>query len=334
MNHKIIALIVTVALILAFFVLPSIVRSSIPQVTYTRGSQSQQVGKIVCQGFIEAGERAELYITAPVVADQVAVQVGDFVVQGDLLCSINEIATRAIIYSPEVGADLVKEYLQSASSSAELSALMAGNSVETFSFVFQPQYHSPISGTVTEVNIADRTLYNSPAAAIVVEDLEHLNATIYVPQADILQVQVGSEALISGEGIQGELAGHVTAINPSAVRKVGNSGPEALVPVTVALDNAAGQIRPGYVVTAQLSTAAPSSGLLLPYQAVKQDDENQEYVQVLSSGYRVEKRLVTTGNETAEQTEILSGLESSDIVIIEDIAENTRVRLGEQMDGD
>ena len=55
---------------------------------------------------------------------------------------------------------------------------------------------------------------------------------------------------------------------------------------------------------------------------------------MLSSGYRVEKRLVTTGNETAEQTEILSGLESSDIVIIEDIAENTRVRLGEQMDGD
>ena len=334
-NHKIAALAVTVALIAGFFVLPGIVRSQIPQVSYTRGTRSDRVDSISCQGFLEAGDRAEIYITAPVVTDTVHVSVGDRVSHGDVLCTINKAATQAVLASPQISAQLLEEYFQSGSVSAsELSALVAGNAGEGFQFAYQPEYLSPVSGTVTEVNITGSTLYNSAAAAIVIEDLDTVKATVYVPQADILGVEVGDHASVYGDGISGNLSGIVTAISPSAIRMVSTAGTEALIPVEITLNAPAGQARPNYAITADLYSSVQGAGTLVPYQAVKQDEENNEYVQVLGTGYRVEKRIVTTGEETAEQTEILSGLQPGDIIILDEVEENTLVRLGESMDGD
>ena len=231
--------------------------------------------------------------------------------------------------SPELTSDFLKSYLENPETSS-LESLLSASSLgeQSVQLAAAPEYASAINGTVTAVNLQSDSLYNSPQAAIVVEDLSELRTELYVPQAGVAGIEPGDKVLIQGAGITGEISGEVVSINPSAMQSLQNGALQVLVPVQVRLTSDSKGARPGYAVTAQILSRSSTDGLFIPYQAVCQDEENQEYVWLLSNTGAAVRRPVTTGEETAEMTQILSGITAEDIVLIgENLQSGQPVRL-------
>ena len=238
-------------------------------------------------------------------------------------------ATGLLMTSPELTSDFLKSYLENPETSSLESLLSAsGLGEQSVQLAAAPEYASAINGTVTAVNLQSDSLYNSPQAAIVVEDLSELRAELYVPQAGVAGIEPGDKVLIQGAGITGEISGEVVSINPSAIQSLQNGALQVLVPVQVRLTSDSKGARPGYAVTAQILSRSSTDGLFIPYQAVCQDEENQEYVWLLSNTGAAVRQPVTTGEETAEMTQILSGITAEDIVLIgENLQSGQPVRL-------
>ena len=225
--------------------------------------------------------------------------------------------------SSELTSDFLKSYLENPETSSLESLLSAsGLGEQSVQLAAAPEYASAINGTVTAVNLQSDSLYNSPQAAIVVE------AELYVPQAGVAGIEPGDKVLIQGAGITGEISGKVVSINPSAMQSLQNGALQVLIPVQVRLTSDSKGARPGYAVTAQILSRSSTDGLFIPYQTVCQDEENQEYVWLLSNTGAAVRQPVTTGEETAEMTQILSGITAEDIVLIgENLQSGQPVRL-------
>lgn len=112
-----------------------------------------------------------------------------------------------------------------------------------------------------------------------------------------------------------DLQGSITAIAPYATEKTsitGQSACETMVRMEVCDP---GFLRPGYRATAKVVVAARENALLLPYEAVGQDDSGQEYVMKLQ-GLRLVKQVVETGSELDDRVEICEGLQVQDAVML------------------
>ena len=115
--------------------------------------------------------------------------------------------------SPELTSDFLKSYLENPETSSLESLLSdSGLGEQSVQLAAAPEYASAINGTVTAVNLQSDSLYNSPQAAIVVEDLSELRTELYVPQAGVAGIEPGDKVLIQGAGITGEISGEVVSI--------------------------------------------------------------------------------------------------------------------------
>ena len=327
--HRILVLTAGGLLAVGAALLPTAYYQNIPTARYVTASTQLGTESVSCSGQILAFDRAETYITSPVVTEDVLVEVGDQVAAGQVLCTVDLPATGLLMTSPELTSDFLKSYLENPETSSLESLLSAsGLGEQSVQLAAAPEYASAINGTVTAVNLQSDSLYNSPQAAIVVEDLSELRAELYVPQAGVAGIEPGDKVLIQGAGITGEISGEVVSINPSAMQSLQNGTLQVLIPVQVRLTSDSKGARPGYAVTAQILSRSSTDGLFIPYQAVCQDEENQEYVWLLSNTGAAVRQPVTTGEETAEMTQILSGITAEDIVLIgENLQSGQPVRL-------
>lgn len=326
--QRILALAAGVLMAVGAAAVPAAYYQNIAAAQYITASSQPGTETVNCSGQILAYNRAETYITSPVVTEDVLVKVGDQVEAGQALCTVNLPATGLLMTSPELTADYLKSYLEGQGQSLESLAAAAGAEKTGVQLAAAPEYSSAIRGTVTSVNIQADSLYNSPQAAIVVEDLSELRAELYVPQAGIAEIKPGDKVLLQGAGISGELSGEVVSISPSATQSLQNGALQVLVPVQVRLTSDSKGAKPGFAVTARIFSQSSIDGLFIPYQAVCQDEDNQEYVWVLSAAGTAARQPVTTGEETAEMTQILSGITEDDIVLIgEQLSAGKPVRL-------
>jgi hypothetical protein len=106
------------------------------------------------------------------------------------------------------------------------------------------------------------------------------------------------------------MAAHVSAIGvmPTSSTTSGSSGAVSY-PVTVVLDQGASGVRTGMSATADIVTGR-ASGLVVPNQAVKAG-----MVTVERNGVRAQQR-VQTGVVGDTSTQILSGLQQGDLVVV------------------
>ena len=56
--------------------------------------------------------------------------------------------------------------------------------------------------------------------------------------------------------------------------------------------------------------------ITVPYEAIRQDEENQEYVYIYKDG-KAYRRNIITGTELREETEVCTGLEVGECVILQ-----------------
>jgi hypothetical protein len=174
-----------------------------------------------------------------------------------------------------------------------------------------------VSGSGSSSNGASAATGSSSSSAfITLADLHRLTMDVSLSEADIGDVKVGQSATVTVNAADDvELAAHVASIgvlasSSSTSTGTSTSGSGAVsYPVTVVLEQGAKGVRSGMSATADIVTAR-ASGVVVPSQAV-----TGSTVTVLENGKRTTRR-VQTGVVGDSSTEILSGLEAGETVVV------------------
>jgi HlyD family secretion protein len=185
---------------------------------------------------------------------------------------------------------------------------------------------TPISGIVT-----DRPLFPGETAAtgtpiVTVMDTSTMIAKLHIAQAQAQQLSVGSSASVSVPGVDEPLDAKVSLISPAL-----DPG-STTVEVWVRVANSTGKLKAGTTAHVTLKGRTAQNALLIPTEAVQRSAEGAgKIVMVVASDGTAAKRNVTVGIQTAESTQILSGLKPEDMVITAGgygLDEGTKVKIG------
>lgn len=168
------------------------------------------------------------------------------------------------------------------------------------------QVTSPIAGTVTRVNakvgrFADKIEDDKPM--FIIENLDVLEMKVSVSEYSIGKVQVGQEAVISADILNGRtIGGQVTAISPTGEEKGGGST-ERVIPTTIQIMEDDTGLIAGITARAKIVLNEAEDAWIVPISSVL---ETEEGFCVMTVEQGAIKRIpVTTGVESDIQVQII-----------------------------
>ncbi len=272
---------------------------------------------------IEAEEAIDVYAQATGLVAVVLVEEGDHVKAGQVLVRLVDEALR-------LGADEARVNFQKLSSSFKRSQglfdrnLLSREDYEQRKFTVEEakirwersklsldhaSVRSPVDGVVAErsVKLGDRISPSSKLYSLV--DLKSLIAQVHVPGRDMRFIAKGQNAEVTTDFLPGEtFHGHVERISP-----VVNPG-SGTFKVTLELDDAASQLRPGMFITTHIVTATHPTAVLVPKKAIVYDD-GFPHVFVVGDSLATRVRL-DVGFEDSDNLEVLDGAKQGDRIVV------------------
>src|SRR5262249_29699246 len=142
-------------------------------------------------------------------------------------------------------------------------------------------------------------------------DPNKVRVNVQVDESDISQVQVGQSAIVTFDALgQQKLDGKVSVIAPTGATTQGVVGYQ----VIIELDGAQG-VRPGMTATAQIVKDEQDDVVRVPSGAAPRQGANR-VVQVLAADGTTETHTVQVGLTNDTSTEIVSGLDAGDKVVL------------------
>ncbi len=167
------------------------------------------------------------------------------------------------------------------------------------------------SGYISSRNAEVGQMATPGAAMFTIKNTNALIAEIEVTESVISYIHQGTKAVIDVEsaGLE-DISGEVTLVNPTKNEQSG------MYTVQVAVNNDSKKLNIGMFADVSLITESSSAAITLPTEAIMIEGE-ENYVYVASpDGKTAEKRVVITGIEGDEITEIVTGITIGDRVII------------------
>ena len=304
----------TAALCLSLAVYGGTVRSQTPQVALYTVTTQQMTTSITCDGTIEEVSKKDIYVNTPVLASDVKVSVGDEVKKGEKLLTIDRetSASMSFALSGLDSANFSQEVL-SQLSSGSVSVPSSGTAASAEEI--PEAVYAPVSGVVTSVNVTESSLTSPSQSLITISDLSQLRVKVSIPENEVGEVKVGQTAVITGTGFQDrEYTGTVERIYPTARQQGTSASSESVVDALISISSPDEYLKPNFTATARIVTDSPQDVLLAPYEAIRQDENGQEYVYIYSGGSAI-RRDITTGREYADGAEVLSGIRKGDRIV-------------------
>lgn len=178
----------------------------------------------------------------------------------------------------------------------------------------QAQIIAPIDGQVANVQIreGEQAAPGSPAISILDEAAYHI--TVSVDEIDIDRVEVGQPVTIILDALPDEpVQGVVSEIAPTSTS---TSGVVTYL-VTINIDNAAADLRPGMSASAAITVDELDDVLVVPNWAVRLNrDTGEAFVLIRSADGTIKEVVVETGLRNEQFSEVLSGLSEGDVVVL------------------
>ncbi len=259
---------------------------------------------VSCTGKVEDSAHQEVLVDETCVIGEVLVESGAMVTEGEPLFRVDREAT-------------LKVLAQNDASLAVKNAM-----TDTAPTVIL----SPSSGRVSglQYEVGDTVDKNSVCA--VIEQTEPVQIRLSIPERSIRRVAVGQPVLISGVGFQQDsYRGVIREISSTAKEKLNGAVTETTVEAVVSLaeGEADESLRVGLSAKAAITVSGEPAGFVIPYDAVLEDEQNREYVYVLS-GNTAEKRVITPKSELPAGYLVTEGFENGEQVILtpEQVTEN------------
>jgi HlyD family secretion protein len=194
---------------------------------------------------------------------------------------------------------------------------------------------APFAGIVTTIHVAEGEL--SSGVAVELFDSQSLEVVLGVDEIDVGQLALGQPATVTLETWPNdEISSEVTAIAPSPTAD--NSG-LVTYNVHLTLDDTDLPVLAGMTANADLITDVGKDVLLVPNAAVTADREKGTHsvnlVRTAADGtVTVESVEVTIGLQDRENTQIVSGLQEGDVVLLGTFAAPVRTFGGPPGNGD
>jgi HlyD family secretion protein len=173
----------------------------------------------------------------------------------------------------------------------------------------QAQIAAPFDGVVTAVSAAAGE--SSSGTAITLANLEDLQVVVQMSEVDITQVKTGQTVAITLDALSDvSLEGAVSQIDPAGTLSSGVVN----YPVTVTLTQSADGVKTGMTANLEIVVDQSENVLTVPNKALKTVNK-QKVVTLLVNGEQVQTP-VETGLSSSTKTEIVSGLNEGDVVVI------------------
>ncbi len=176
---------------------------------------------------------------------------------------------------------------------------------------------APFDCTVVDIGVSEDDQLSSQdyssKTAVKVVDMGAVQFQGVVDEIDIFSVKVGQKATIVVDALPDrELTGTVTFISPS-----GNTDTGVVeYAVTIKLDPTDVELKGSLTATADIIQADRKNVLLVPVEAIKGTPEGK-FVELWNENtMQAQQQQVTTGLQTDRYTEVLSGLNEGDKVVI------------------
>lgn len=211
--------------------------------------QTQRVEQTVsCNGAIEAGEITGVVAPQTCIVGEVLVEVGQRVKAGDPLITIDKEMTKAM-------------QLSTGRLSEVLSLTVMGDAIT-----------APIDGIVLSVDAINGATVETTIPCVTIAATSGLQVRVIIREKQLPSLEVGQTVRVSGAGFDKEVyCGRLDEISSAASS---STGAEGIVEGVVTLDEgeADESLRIGLSAKAKVVVAAVEKGLLIPYEAIVQDD--------------------------------------------------------------
>ncbi|MDD3169055.1 MAG: efflux RND transporter periplasmic adaptor subunit [Eubacteriales bacterium] len=192
--------------------------------------------------------------------------------------------------------------------------------VESLNIADKVNIKSPITGTVTRVNVnigryANDTENSEPM--FVVEDLQNLKMDVRISEYDISKIQIGQKVTITAEVLgQDSISGTVSRISPTGELK-DQTSKEMVIPVQIDVSNENPRLIAGVTAKAKIEIEKKTGVMSVPIDSILEDPNTEEsYVMVLN-GTVLKKVPVELGLEGDFNVELTKGdLKDGDQVVL------------------
>ncbi len=171
------------------------------------------------------------------------------------------------------------------------------------------EIRSPIDGVVTDRPLFPGEMATANQPLLTVMDTSRLIAKAHIAQDEAALLSVGNPAQIKLRGGTEEIAGRVTLVSPTL-----DPG-STTVEVWLEANKPDPSMKPGVTVTVSIVAKTEKDALLVPALAVFKNAEGADYVMIVGSEGKAHVRTVETGIHSANEIQILSGLNEGDSVI-------------------
>ncbi|MDR1117461.1 MAG: efflux RND transporter periplasmic adaptor subunit [Oscillospiraceae bacterium] len=243
------------------------------------------------------------------VVDRIFVNVGDSVKEGQIIMSLTSegvsgLAPDAALFNNLVINELSEEGLYSA-----VSGLVAQETRSGY-------IASPFDGIVTSINAAEGEQVTPFTVCASISDYSRMQAVVNVSEKELPNLAVGMPAVVKVTGSGLSYDGVVIEIPPKITASSAIiGGGDSYSPVVIEIYEPDGSLFSGASASAAIHMKKTENALTLPYEAVHQDAENNEYVYLHREG-RAVKQYILTGKELSRYVEITAGLSAEDAVLI------------------
>lgn len=330
-----------------YALLPQMVQSTITPAYYITPNLKTYENIIHCTGTIQAQEVKQITLSSPIVAEEVCISVGDIVQEGDVLVKVDTEKTEKLARSLDTLRDLAGDtttdaqmidwsllasryglqtvqhdgsalpmdmqalegFLNDAGLLENTEAADAVSSADAAEIV------APITGVVTALSIQPGVAEAAGKAVITIADNQHYKVAVSVREEDVARVSVGNAAKVSGAGFSGATYhGVVSNVHPTARKMLSGTATETIVDAEITLEHPDSRLKHGFTAKAEIYGGEKSHLITVPYEAIKQDADNHEYVYVYENG-TLRKQIVEVGQELINEVEVISGVDADSIVI-------------------
>lgn len=290
----------------------------------------QQVQNTVCRqelsysGSIEPDNTAQVGFAVAGVVNDVAVQEGQFVRQGQLLAGIDATEYSNALAIADAGLDQAEDLYRRLNELYQKGSLPAKDYIDIKTKVAQAKankeinakhiadsrLYAPMSGIITAKLVVKGSTAAPGIPAFTIVKTDKVFARVSVPESEVGSLRKGMPATIFIPTMRDSLKGEISIINPQA------DAASKTYAVKVQLSNGSGRLLPGMIANVQVIPGTRETAITIPATAVVRDADDLTYVFVVSGENKAIRRRILAGRVTGmEEITVTGGLKEGDRIV-------------------
>ena len=320
MKKAVISVFLTLLLGLGMWYIKSQTSSSgIVEIETVKPEISDLFDYITMRGKVTEKARYDVFSGISGTAVEIYVTVGETVINGQELLKIIPIEgemENSNLYNEVITAvsGLLAGFIEGGYDAVTAEAVSLVSASEDGSCVIL----SPCSGTVMSLNCSKNQFVSSRYPCMVISDLTNLAIKAEVEEEYLSCIDVDMKASAVIEALSSRsVSCIVDEIKPFGISTISLTGTgEIMTNVLLSVnDPNAAFLRPGYTARISVVVGKKENAILIPYETISQDDDNNQFVYAITNG-KLEKVIITTGKELDEKTEVICGLDGDEMLVM------------------